>query len=159
NGFHVARALVGTESTCALVLGATIRLLPSPPHRALLVVGYADMCTAGDHVVEVRGHGPIALEAFHIHVLENMRRQHRPPAEPTVLPAGTTWLIVEFGGETPAEASDKARQAMQSIQRSDRACTGVNLITDTAEQKAIWEIREAGVAASRVPGVEEAWPS
>ncbi len=159
NGFHVARALVGTESTCALVLGATVQLLPSPPHRALLVVGYADMFAAGDHVVEVRGHGPIALEAFHVHVIENMRRQHHPPAGATLLPAGTTWLMVEFGGETPAEASDKARAALQSIQSSDRDCTGIRLLTDAAEQKAIWEIREAGVAASRVPGVEEAWPS
>src|ERR671931_951720 len=116
NGFHVARALVGTESTCALVLGATVRLLPSPPHRALLVVGYADMCAAGDHVMEVRGHGPIALEAFHIHVIENMRRQHRPPAGAKLLPAGTTWLLVEFGGDTPAEERDKARAALQSIQ-------------------------------------------
>jgi FAD/FMN-containing dehydrogenase/Fe-S oxidoreductase len=159
NGFHVARALVGTESTCALVLGATVRLLPSPLHRALLIVGYADMCAAGDHVVEVRSHGPIALEAFHVHVIENMRQQKHPPAGARLLPAGTTWLLVEFGGETPAEASDKARAAMQSIQSSDRDCTGMCLLTDASEQKAIWDIREAGVAASRVPGVEEAWPS
>src|SRR6185503_2176912 len=33
NGFHVARALVGSESTCVLVLRAKMRLLPSPPHR------------------------------------------------------------------------------------------------------------------------------
>src|ERR671931_1581394 len=76
-----------------------------------------------------------------------------------LLPEGTTWLLVEFGGETPAEASAKARDAMQSVQRSDRECTGLRLLTDAAEQKAIWEIREAGVAASRVPGVEESWPS
>jgi hypothetical protein len=40
NGFHVARALVGTESTCALVLEATARLVPSPPKRTLVVLGY-----------------------------------------------------------------------------------------------------------------------
>ena len=32
NGFHVARALVGTEGTCAIVLGATVRLIDSPQH-------------------------------------------------------------------------------------------------------------------------------
>ena len=31
NGFHVARALVGTEGTCVTVLEATLRLVPSPP--------------------------------------------------------------------------------------------------------------------------------
>src|SRR3981189_2622171 len=38
NGFHVARALVGTEGTCATVLEATCRLVESPPARVLLVV-------------------------------------------------------------------------------------------------------------------------
>jgi FAD/FMN-containing dehydrogenase len=35
-GFHVARALVGSEGTCAIVLGATLRLIDSPQHRALV---------------------------------------------------------------------------------------------------------------------------
>src|SRR3989440_10507066 len=34
-GFHVARALVGTEGTCAIVLEAKLKLIPSPQHRAL----------------------------------------------------------------------------------------------------------------------------
>src|SRR5437763_7440579 len=38
-GFHVARALVGTEGTCVMTLGATTRLMHSPPHRAMLVIG------------------------------------------------------------------------------------------------------------------------
>ena len=40
NGFNVARALVGTEGTCVTVLEATVRLVPSPPARSLLVLGY-----------------------------------------------------------------------------------------------------------------------
>ena len=38
NGFNVARALVGTESTCALMLEADCRLVPSPPKRALVLL-------------------------------------------------------------------------------------------------------------------------
>src|SRR5215207_5547450 len=36
NGFNVARALVGTEGTCALVLEATTRLIDSPQFRRTL---------------------------------------------------------------------------------------------------------------------------
>ena len=43
NGFHVARALVGTEGTCVTILEATLRLVPSPPARSLLVLGYPDV--------------------------------------------------------------------------------------------------------------------
>src|SRR6202034_2131532 len=39
NGLHVARALVGSEGTCATRLEATCRLGESPPERVLLVVG------------------------------------------------------------------------------------------------------------------------
>src|SRR5205085_1672335 len=37
-GFHVARALVGSECTCVMILEATVRLVDSPPARALLVL-------------------------------------------------------------------------------------------------------------------------
>src|SRR5216683_2541184 len=38
NGFHVARALVGSEGTCVTILEATCRLVESPLARALVVV-------------------------------------------------------------------------------------------------------------------------
>src|SRR6202034_803760 len=42
NGFHVARALVGSEGTCITILEATCRLVESPPERVLLIIGYPD---------------------------------------------------------------------------------------------------------------------
>src|SRR5438105_7485943 len=43
NGFNVARALVGSEGTCAMVLAATVRLVPSPKARSLVGLGYDDV--------------------------------------------------------------------------------------------------------------------
>ncbi|MBW4029760.1 MAG: FAD-binding oxidoreductase [Acidobacteria bacterium] len=43
NGFHLARALVGSESTCALVTEITVTLSPWPRHRVLVVLGYHDI--------------------------------------------------------------------------------------------------------------------
>jgi len=37
---HVARALVGTESTCAFTTEATLHLVTSPPRRCLVAIGY-----------------------------------------------------------------------------------------------------------------------
>ena len=39
-GFHVARALVGSEGTCAIVLDAKVTLIRSPQHRSLVGLGY-----------------------------------------------------------------------------------------------------------------------
>jgi hypothetical protein len=60
NGFNVARTLVGTESTCAMVLAVECDLILSPPARTLAVLGFPDVYTAGDAVPSVLKHGPIA---------------------------------------------------------------------------------------------------
>ena len=58
NDFNVARALVGTESTCVTVLEATTRLMDSPQFRKTVVFGYEDRFDAGDHVKEIMAHDP-----------------------------------------------------------------------------------------------------
>ena len=42
-GFHVARALSGTEGTCVTILEASLHLVPSPAFKSLLVLGYPDV--------------------------------------------------------------------------------------------------------------------
>src|SRR6185312_4142336 len=64
NGFDVARALVGSEGTCVIVLGAKVRLVPSPPGRSLLVLGYPDVFASADHVTEILKFEPIGLEGI-----------------------------------------------------------------------------------------------
>jgi FAD/FMN-containing dehydrogenase len=64
NGFHVGRALVGTESTCVTVLEIVGNLIPNPPARNVVVLGYSDIYHAGDHVPELVKYKPIALEGF-----------------------------------------------------------------------------------------------
>lgn len=47
-GFNLAAAMVGTESTCALVLEARCKLVDSPQYRALVLLGYEDPPTSAD---------------------------------------------------------------------------------------------------------------
>ncbi|MGZ5615711.1 MAG: FAD-binding oxidoreductase, partial [Methylobacter sp.] len=72
NGFNLARALVGSEGTCVVVLEATLRLVDSPPSRSLLVLGYPDVFSAGDHVPEVLEHKPIGLEGIDDRLVADM---------------------------------------------------------------------------------------
>src|SRR5438105_3363540 len=75
NGFHVARALVGSEATCVLVLEAKTRLVDSPPVKSLLVLGYPDIFVAADNVVEPMNFHPIALEALDNTFIEAMKKK------------------------------------------------------------------------------------
>ncbi len=158
-GFHVARSLVGSESTCALTLAATLRLLPFPPKRALLLLGYADAPSAADDVVQIREFGPDALEGLTRHVLTNMERKGKPMPGTRLLPDGDAWLLVEFGGQDQNEANHKAETAHAALKRARTGARDIRLIEKPEEQTAVWEVRENGVGASRVPEEEDAWPS
>ncbi|HEX5432849.1 MAG TPA: FAD-binding oxidoreductase, partial [Candidatus Angelobacter sp.] len=158
-GFHVGRALVGSEGTCVVVLGATVRLLPFPPARALLLLGYEDVPRAADDVPEVLGFSPLALEGFDRHVIDNEALKGKVFAGTKLLPEGTAWLLVEFGAATQQEANAKAESSYEILKRGGSHALGMRVCESEADQTAIWEMRENGVGASRVPGEEDAWPS
>jgi Fe-S oxidoreductase len=67
--------------------------------------------------------------------------------------------MAEFGGDSEQEAGDRARQAAEKLRARGVAGEGLTVLTDHAQQKAVWKLREAGVGASRVPHEEDAWPS
>ena len=92
NGFNVARALCGTESTCVTVLEATLKLVPSPPVRALVVLGYPDIYTAGDHIPEILEHKPVGLEGIDDLLIDGMKKKHLHPEDFELLPEGKGWL-------------------------------------------------------------------
>src|SRR5712691_456633 len=56
NGFHVGRALVGSESTLVFVLEATTHLVRHFPQTVLVVLGYRDIFEAADAVPGVLEH-------------------------------------------------------------------------------------------------------
>ena len=81
NGFHVARALVGSEGTCAIVLGATLRLIDSPQHRSLVGLGYPDSFAAADHVPAILESSPIGLEGFEGGIIDGLQHKGAPNLE------------------------------------------------------------------------------
>ncbi|MER7083702.1 FAD-binding oxidoreductase, partial [Saccharopolyspora kobensis] len=82
NGFHLARALVGTEGGCAIVLGATVQLVSAPAARALTVLGFSDTYAAADEVPRLRGLGALAIEGLSSELVDVVRQ--RNPASPAL---------------------------------------------------------------------------
>src|SRR6266850_917728 len=112
NGFHVARALVGSEGTCVTVLEASCRLVESPPERVLLVIAYPDVFQAADHVPAIMAHKPIGLEGVDDLLVEYTRRRGIHTEGLELLPEGGGWLLAEFGANTAREAEEQARRLM-----------------------------------------------
>jgi FAD/FMN-containing dehydrogenase/Fe-S oxidoreductase len=155
NGFDVARALIGTEGTCVTILQATLRLVPSPPGRALVVLGYKDVFEAADRSPEVMTAGPIGLEGFDDRLVEACRRKGLNTAAIAGLPAGGGWLLVEFGGEPAAEAEARANQAAKRFGKHGSAL----VVVDPVRQQLFWTLRESAVGATAVvPGRASTYP-
>jgi FAD/FMN-containing dehydrogenase/Fe-S oxidoreductase len=149
----VARALVGTEGTCVVVLGAEVALVPLPPARALAVLAYPDMATAADAVPALAEIGPLALEGIDARIVEVVR-SHKGGAVPE-LPAGGAWLFAEIGGPTPDAATADARRLV-----AVSGAAGSLVVPDGPAAAALWRIREDGAGlASRTAEGAPAWPA
>jgi FAD/FMN-containing dehydrogenase/Fe-S oxidoreductase len=142
-GFNLAAALAGTEGTCVTILEAELRLIPLPPARTLLVVGYDDIFGAADHVTEILEARPIGCECFDQALVRGDDRQ--------LFPQGAAWVLVEMGGATTAESSAKAEALAGLLRHRTPPPTEVMLVEDPARVRHLWEVREAGLAASSYP--------
>ncbi len=156
-GFDLAKALVGSEGTCVVVLEAKLRLLPNPKARTLLVLGYDSVYEAGDHVVEVMQAGPIALEGLDDRLIEDMKHTHLHVNYVGLLPEGKGWLLVEFGGDTREQADAKAQALMDRLKQVDKP-PAMKRVDDPVQEAHLWKVRESGLGATaHVPNAPVTW--
>ena len=151
NGFHVARALAGSEGTLCATLEATLHLHPWPAARTLLILGYPSIFEAADHVPEVMAQGPMACEAIDDVLIEDMVKQGLHEHEVPMLPEGKGWLIVEFGADTREEADEKARAARDALRPPSS-----QMYDDPGDEERLWKVREGGLGATAyLPGARD----
>jgi len=153
-GFNLARALVGTEGTCAIALEAKLKLIHSPQHRALVGLGYPDAFFAADHVPEILRLRPIGLEGFEGSIVDGLQRKGAQDLD--LLPAGRGFLLVEFGADDPNEAQQLAVELVDHLKQVSGAPNA--RLYSKSEARAVWQIREAGPrAAAFAPGAPAEW--
>lgn len=153
-GFHVARSLVGTEGTCAIVLEAKLKLIHSPHHRMLVALGYRDAYLAADHVPEILNFHPIGLEGFEGSIVDGLKRKGSPNLD--LLPEGRGFLLVEFGSDDPGEAHGSALQLLKLLKHMPDPPSA--RIYSEKEARLVWQIRESGPrAAAFAPGSPAEW--
>ena len=113
-GFNVARALVGTESTCVTVLQARLKLCPGLFERTLVTVAYDTVGDAGDDVPRIMDRfRPIGLEGVDRRLIDDQQELGMNTSDLTELPRYTSagaWLLVQFGADTAEESGRQARE-------------------------------------------------
>ncbi|HEX3614469.1 MAG TPA: FAD-binding and (Fe-S)-binding domain-containing protein [Sporichthyaceae bacterium] len=142
NGRHVAKALVGSEGTCAVLLGATVSLVPVPRARVLLVLAFDDLVDAADAIGRI--------VPWHPATCEGLDRTLLPTgADPAAagLPPGDGWLLLEFTGADRDAAQAAACAARDGI-AAEVTVRGAAVVVDAAAQAVIWRIREEGAGTA-----------
>ncbi len=151
NGANIARALGGSEGTCVTILSATMRLVPAPKARALLVLGYPSAYEAGDHVPDILPVKPIGLEGIDQRLVDDIRHHGMHRDAVNLLPPGHGWLLVEFGGDTKAQCDEQGRRLMEQLRGRPNPPT-MKLYDDPAEAHKVWQAREGGLGATAFVG-------
>jgi FAD/FMN-containing dehydrogenase/Fe-S oxidoreductase len=151
NGFHVARALVGSEGTCANVVSATLNLTASPPFRVLTALAFDDAFIAAEAVPRTLEHGPIGLEGFDTMLIDFMRRKRLAVNDVALLPPGVGFLLVEMGAWDAAEALAKAEALIRASKNWPHVPTA--RIYSSEDAARVWYVRECALGAMVfVPG-------
>ncbi|MEI7729656.1 MAG: FAD-linked oxidase C-terminal domain-containing protein [Verrucomicrobiota bacterium] len=147
-GFDLSRLFVGSEGMLGVITEATLKLLPLPPHRALLVVGFDSMRAAAQAIRAIFAAGflPCALEVADEFTLAAARKRTGSRR----LDGCRALIFVELDGRTRAVNADLADLSRLLRQRKplfiDRA-----IGADACEK--LWQLRREFSYALRDTGL------
>ncbi|APX04311.1 FAD-binding and (Fe-S)-binding domain-containing protein [Arthrobacter sp. QXT-31] len=156
-GFDVARALAGSEGTCAVIVGARMKLVPKPASSLLVCLGYRDVVEAARDIEEILRFSPAAVEGIDEAIVETMRFRR---GEDSVqgLPEGKAWLYVDLDGDDPAVVAAEADRLLATLRNNGRLVEG-RAVPNPVERASLWRVREDGAGLSaRLAGGGESWP-
>src|SRR5690242_8284182 len=157
NGFDLARALVGSESTLVTILHAELRLVPKPAAQALVVLGYPDIASAADAAPAIAKHQPMQLEGLDDRLITFERERRMNPEALQLLPEGHGWLMVIFAGDSQDEADGKARALIDDLHGTEHEPT-VRFYDDPEHESELADVREVALGATaRVPDMPDTW--
>ena len=144
--FNLARLIVGSEGTLAVVTGATVDVVPIPPAQGLVVLSFATIPAALDRLAEILETGPVAVEMLDRHILDlaagnpEMAR-HLKFAEgyPEAV------LAAQFYADSPEELAARADDLSRRF-RGRPGVLGIRQSLTAAAKDDFWKIRKAGLS-------------
>src|SRR6185437_3716321 len=144
--FNLAKLLVGSEGTLAWFERIHLRLAPLPRHKALGVAHFPrfhDAMEAAQHIVKL---GPCAVELVDRTMLDLARGNaaFAPTVNAFLKGSPDAVLLVEFAGDEREAQANGVRRLADLM--GDLGFPGAVVdILDAGVQKAVWEVRKAGL--------------
>lgn len=143
---NLAKLLVGSEGTLAYFERLHLDLAPLPTHKTLGVCHFPrfyDGMNAAQYIVEL---DPCAVELVDRTMLDLSRRipAFKKTVDAFLKGEPDCVLLVEFAGDDHAMQVSKLKQLGKLMDRLGFPDAVVEIV-DPAQQKAVWEVRKAGL--------------
>jgi FAD/FMN-containing dehydrogenase/Fe-S oxidoreductase len=143
--FNLAKMVVGSEGTLAVVTEAKVRIVPRPKATAVCVVHFDDLVASTEASEEILTCDPYAIEMVDRMVISLTRGAGELGRLMTFIEGDPeALLITEFRGDTPAEAQAKAEQMIERLQAKGMGYAYVRAYAPP-EQARVWRVRKAGL--------------
>ena len=143
---NLAHLLIGAEGTLAYTRHLTLQLAELPRAKVLGVVNFPTFHAAMDAAQHLVKLGPTAVELVDRTMIELSLTNpaFRPTIESALIGKPAAILLVEFSGDAKPALQAKLRQLVELM--GDLGLPGsVVQMADDAPQKALWEVRKAGL--------------
>jgi glycolate oxidase len=154
-GFELHRLFVGSEGLLGVITEASLKLLPLPPYRACVVLGFSSMRAAVRSLEAILGAGfiPAALEladSFTLAAAANRLKKLQLRSLNPQLASLKALLIVELDGQ-PRSVRGEARDVQKLASSKKPLFCEVGLGREKCEQ--LWQIRREFSYALRDTGL------
>jgi Fe-S oxidoreductase/FAD/FMN-containing dehydrogenase len=147
---NLAHLLVGSEGTLAYTRRLHLKLAPLPASRVLGVVNFPTFYAAMDSARHIVRLDPVAVELVDRTMIDLARANpaFRPVIERALKAVAgkepEAILLVEFAGDDRADQLSRLKQLGELM--GDLGAPGsVVEMTDAGQQRALWEVRKAGL--------------
>ncbi|MGY8524909.1 FAD-binding and (Fe-S)-binding domain-containing protein [Paracidovorax citrulli] len=143
---NLAHLLVGSEGTLAYSRQVTLKLSPLPRHKVLGVVNFPTFYQAMDMTRHIVALGPVAVELVDRTMIELAiaNPAFRPVIESALRGSPDAILLVEFAGDD-ASALPARLDALDELMGDLGLPGAVVKMPDANAQKALWDVRKAGL--------------
>ncbi len=140
--FNMAKVLVGSEGTLAVVSEAKIRAVPLPKKKTLLLVHFRSLHESVESVEEILQFEPAAVELMDEFILKQAFSKPEFAAEMGFVDRDANVLMaVEFFGDSATELQSKLDGLKGHLERKSIGFSYVPVI-DARRQSSIWNTRK-----------------
>jgi FAD/FMN-containing dehydrogenase/Fe-S oxidoreductase len=152
--FNLAKLIVGSEGTLAIVVEATLNLVPLPTAKAVLAIQFDDLLQGLAATPAILAHQPAAVEVMDGFILGHTKRSAALERLRQTFIQGEPAALICV--ELYADQADALPPRLDALER-DLAARGLgsryHRALEPSQQAAIWSLREAALGLSMaMPG-------